>query len=90
MKVLLVLSLLVLCNFATTSLKRIAYSYHLWIGDDAAQKYSIELKSFDGIKFIDAMNQAAVKHDNFRFEYKQFDFGKFITQIAGVHNDDSL
>jgi hypothetical protein len=90
MKVLLVLSLLGLCNLATSSTPRIAYSYHLWIGDDAAQKYSINLDSDDGINFIDAMNQAAGQDGNFNFEYTQFDFGKFITQVAGVQNDDSL
>ncbi|CRK96590.1 CLUMA_CG009962, isoform A [Clunio marinus] len=66
----------------------VAYYYYLWIGDDVHTKYKIRLTSPPGSHFIDAMYQAAEKNQHYAFDFIQYDFGKYITTIAGVANND--
>lgn len=74
-------------NLFHVNLENLKYTYILWIGDNVDHKYKIELKSHEGIFFIDAMDQAAAKNPVFAYEYQQYSWGKFITKIAGVSND---
>lgn len=67
---------------------KIDYTYILWIGDNAEQKYSIHLESLNGIVFFDAMNQAAKKNSHFVFNSTEFPpYGKFVNAIDGVYSD---
>lgn len=52
--------------------KEIKYKYILWFGDDVYRRESIRLRSSNGIFFIDAMNQAAGKDNDFKFEAKDY------------------
>lgn len=68
---------------------KIRYKYTLWIGDNIDDVYSIRLNSECGIVFLDAMQQASEKKDEFAFEHTTHPiYGAFITKIAGVANDD--
>lgn len=65
------------------------YQYTIWIGDNVDEMHSINLNSECGIVFLDAMQQASEKREQFKFDYtKHAQFGAFITQIDGVSNDD--
>lgn len=81
--------LFALANFAFAVNNNIGYSYSLWIGDNVDEKYFIHLNSDDGIKFIDAMNQAAAEDPNFIFEFTNSQYGKFITKIANNSQDST-
>jgi hypothetical protein len=69
---------------------KIQYTFTLWFGDDVYRKEFIHLNSDDGIKFIDAMNQAAAKKKAYEYEFIQYPFGKFITKFGGVAQDPSM
>lgn len=77
------------CDSSSSDPSKIKYKYILWIGDNVEETYSINLKSDDGIHFIDSMNQAAAQNPHFQFQFEQFSFGKFITEIAGVANNQT-
>lgn len=65
----------------------IKYSYSIWIGDEIEKKFSINLRSNDGIFFIDAMDEAAEKVPFLKYEATDSSqFGKFITAIGGHAN----
>ena len=91
MNTLCILIFLTLASFSfTLANDKIGYTYTLWIGDDASEKHFIHLNSDNGIKFIDAMNQAAAKDPIFSFEASDSaQFGKFVTKIAGQSQDIS-
>lgn len=68
---------------------KIRYKYTIWIGDNVDEVHSINLKSDCGIVFLDAMRQASVRRKQFAFKHSTHPtFGAFVTQIAGVSNDD--
>ena len=86
------LCILLFLTFASATLAnhKICYTYMLWIGDDVSEKHFIRLHSLNGIKFIDAMNEAAAKDPIFAYEATDsVQFGKFVTKIAGKSQDIS-
>jgi hypothetical protein len=89
MKALSIFIVVFLAYFASANQgnDKIEYTYTLWFGDDIYRKEFIHLNSEDGIKFIDSMNQAAAKDNAYKFEFQQFNIGKFITKIGGVSQD---
>lgn len=68
---------------------KISYTYTIWIGDNVDEVHSVNLQSKCGIVFLEAMQQAAEKKEQFAFEHTAHPlFGSFVTQIDGVANDD--
>lgn len=58
--------------------------YSIWIGDEITEKHSINITEFNPeTKFYDVMVLAARKSNTFKFEYKNFSFGKYVTKING-------
>lgn len=89
MKTILALLVLTLANFSFATNDKISYSYTLWIGDNATTKHFIHLNSDKGIKFIDAMDEAAAKDFSYAYDFIQYSFGKLITKIGGQSQDPS-
>lgn len=68
---------------------KIRYKYTIWIGDDVDEVHSINLKSDCGVVFLDSMRQASERKEQFSFKHTTHPtFGAFVTEIAGVSNDD--
>lgn len=89
MNILFILLVLTLASLTLANAK-IGYTYTLWIGDNAKQKHFIHLNSENGIKFIDAMDEAATKNPIFAYEASDsVQFGKYVTKIAGQSQDVS-
>lgn len=86
MKLICALLVLTLASF-TLAAGKISYTYTLWIGDDAAEVYTIRLWAECKSKFISGMNQAAAKDPAFIYDGIEVPFGKFITEIGG-HSQD--
>jgi hypothetical protein len=80
---------LALVSLSLAADDKICYTYTLWIGDDVDEKHFIHLNSQSGIKFIEAMDQAAAKKPIFAYEGTDSQYGKFITKIAGKSQDST-
>ncbi|CRK96592.1 CLUMA_CG010055, isoform A [Clunio marinus] len=81
--------LVLTCTSDKKCVTQVNFTYHVWIGDDVDTQYEINLTAPSGSHFIDAMFQAAGLDQNFAFDFIQYDFGKFITTIAGVSNNEA-
>jgi hypothetical protein len=89
MRVFFVFAIVSLANLSIAAKNKIGYTYTLWIGDNVDEKHFIHLKSEAGIKFIEAMDQAAAKEPSFAYEGTDSQYGKFITKIAGKSQDST-
>ncbi|KAG4066587.1 hypothetical protein HA402_007223 [Bradysia odoriphaga] len=68
---------------------KLNYQYTIWIGDNVEEIHSINLNSECGIVFLNAMQQASQKREQFRFEYSTHPlFGTLVTKIDSLPNDD--
>jgi hypothetical protein len=60
----------------------VCYDFSLWAGSDVRKVGFIKLCSPANTTFFDAMTQAALEDPSFKFEYKTFSIGRYITKIG--------
>lgn len=87
MRILIIIFIFSTANFVASQDCRLDYTFTLWVGDSGEQRYFEHMFSPNGIHFIDAMNQAAVRRVDYQFSFIQYPFGKYITKIGNYAED---